>query len=127
MKSEEIKIYSIGCYGGTCAIRVKDVPTLEEARKMIKAYRYKWQSKYTDEEYIAKFGHEKVVIVSEEQSYIRYIGRWVEYGYEYKEYDFIQSYEKSKNGGRGAMLCWVFEIEERIGDFFKQREEEENV
>lgn len=127
MNNKEIKIYSIGYHGRTCAIRVRDVPTLEEARKIIKAYRYKWQNKYTDEEYIAKFGHEKVVIVSEDQSYIRHIGRWVEYGYEYKEYDFIQTYEKFKNGGRGAMLCWVFEIEERISDFFKQREEEEKV
>lgn len=120
MTNKEIKIYPIGeSYGDKFAIRVKDIPDIEEARNIMKKLTRKWQDNFTDEEYIKKFGHEKVVITNEEKSYVRNVGRWVEYGYEYKEYDFVHTYEISEKGGRGAMLCWVFNIEDRTSDYFK--------
>ena len=120
MTNKKIKMYEIGgiyfCpeyVSYKYAIRVKDVPDIEEARKIIIEFLRKFKNELTDEEYIKKFGHEKVVITKEEKTYVRNTRRWIQWEDDEDDCEYINTYETSKKGGRGSMLCWVFYIEDR--------------
>ena len=115
MTNKKIKMYQIGgiyfCpeyVSYKYAIRVKDVPDIEEARKIINEFLRKWK-----ENHIRIFGNEKVVITKEEKTYVRNTRRWIQWEDDKDDYEYINTYETSKKGGRGSMLCWVFDIEDR--------------
>lgn len=115
MTNKKIKIYQIGgiyfCpeyVSYRYAIRVKDVPDIEEARKIINEFLRKWK-----ENHIRIFRHENIVISKEEKSYVRNTRRWIQWEDDKDDYEYINTYETSKKGGRGSMLCWVFEVEDR--------------
>ena len=115
MTNKKIKLYQIGgiyfCseyVSYRYAIRVKDTPDIEEARKIINEFLRKWK-----ENHIRIFGHENVVITKEEKSYVRNTRRWIQWEDDEDDYEYINTYEISNKGGRGAMLCWVFYIEDR--------------
>ena len=115
---KQVRLYSVGkFYEETYAIPCKDVKDIEEARNIILSMRREWQETYTDEEYLKKFGKNKVVIYHEETCYIRYVGRWVCEGYEYKEWDWEMTWEKTNKIGRGAMECYVFFVENKYKEF----------
>lgn len=118
--SKEIpfKIYSIGYwYESTYAIRCKDVKDIEEARNIILNFYAKWKDTYSDEEYQKKFGKPKVVILGEETCYIRYTGRWLEYGYESPEWDWVMAWNKTDKISCGAMKCYVFYVEDSFSEY----------